>query len=148
MNITKAMKKISRLKGEIAETKDLIKSNISVMEPNEFAFNFGELYKKLTEQTHALIELKVKIMEANIKNGVFEKILNLGELKAMKAFVGELPIQEGFQDRSFFGRSDETPKKYKTQLTNVERKAIVDALKATIETTLDELDEFNATTII
>jgi len=99
----------------------------------------------LTEKVTKLIELKVGVMKANIDNGMFTTILNLGELKSRLNFLNSLNPTVG-SVRASYGESEKA--KYKSQLLPAERMKMVEACQTAINEMTDTLDDFNAITAI
>jgi len=145
MKIARAMKKISLLKGDIGELEARISSNISTIDGNEFEENFEELFGKLKEKIDKLVEMKMKIMKANVENGVYEKILRIGESKGLIDFLKNLEIKRG---RKTVGYSEKDIVNFISQISVSERNKMVDAIKEQIIQATDELDEFNSSTNI
>lgn len=144
MKIVRAMKKVSRLQGEIKEIKKRMSATLNTLDENDFTESFIELRSMLYEKVNELMLLKAKIMDANIKGGKFHVILALGELKSMIAFLKELDPKEGVQESRFSMSANNT--KYKTQLTLLEKNELISDCQQRINDYTDELDEFNATT--
>ena len=147
MKIFKAMKKIKKIKGEIQNIQNRIHSNISTVEENEFEEQYADLEKQLIEKTDELINTKNAIMEANIDNKMYKKILEIGELKSRINFLNSLEIKKGVV-RDSYALREVTPSKFKTQLTNKDRGTKVKDLEERVHSLIDELDDFNATTPI
>lgn len=146
MKIVRAMKKVSRLQGEIKEIKKRMSAVLNTLEENEFSESFQELKDSLYVKINELMVLKTKIMNANIKGGKFNVILALGELKSFISFYKELDPKEGVQESRFSMSANNT--KYKTQLTLQSRNETVSKCQQLINDYTDELDEFNAVTDI
>ena len=143
MKIVKAQKHIKRLKGEIAELQQRISSCFSTLEENEYEADYNTLMKTLGEKVRKLITLKVGVMKANVENGKFTAILNLGELKSRLNFLSGLnPIVGSV--RGSYGEGEKS--KYKSQLLPAEKMAMIEACKAAINEVTDQLDDFNAVT--
>ena len=145
MKIVKAQKLIKRLKGEIAELQQRISGTLSTLEENEYEADFKALMVTLSEKVKKLIELKVKVMKANIDNDVFKTILSLGELKSRLVFINGLNPVTG-SVRAHYGEVERA--KYKTQLLPTEKTKMVEECQKAINEMTDELDDFNATTSI
>jgi len=144
MKIAKAMKIISRLKGEIKLIDDRIQKCVSAPETNEFTENLAFLTNVRVLKVEELIKLKVKVMEKNIQHGKFEIITTLSELKNTIVLYKDLEIKSGIVQV----RYETTNLTYKTQLTIAEREAHITQLQHQINDMTDELDIFNASTDI
>ena len=145
MKIVRAMKEVSRLKGEIKEIKKRIESSLNAIEDNEFEEYYDDLQKVLSSKVKKVIQLKSKIMHANVKNGMFSVILNLGELKSYIEYLKELSPKSGLMEMRY--RLDESVK-YKTQMKISDRNKLIEETQGKINTLTDELDDFNAKTDI
>lgn len=138
MRIAKAMKLVSRVKGEIQDLKGRITGCISELEENEFDEKYTDLSKKLSEKTKQLITLKSRIMSTNIKHGMFTVILNLGELKSRLEHLKSLNPREGVE----YGY-DDRKMVYKSQINGAEKRKLMEECQEAINKLTDELDEFN-----
>jgi|GEM_PF-2761009 len=144
MKIVRAMKKVTRLQGEIKVLKKRVASSLNTVAENE---TFNESYIELTllnEKIKKLVELKTRIMHTNVQHNMFHVILNLGELKSYIDYARELEpkhrmIKEGYG-------YDKEMTKFKSQLTVAERNKTVDECQELINKLTDELDDFNAKT--
>lgn len=145
MKIAKAQKHIKRLKGEIAELQQRISSTLSTLEENEYEADYPALMATLKEKVSRLINLKVGVMKANIDNGMFTTILNLGELKSRLNFLGSLnPIVGAV--RASYGEGEKA--KYKSQLSPAEKMKMVEDCQKAINDMTDRLDDFNLDTSV
>lgn len=143
MKIVRAMKQVSRLQGEIKELKKRISSCMSTMEENSFEEDYKELSETLSAKTKKLIELKARIMQTNVKHGMFSVILNLGELKSRMDFIRELNPKTGTESDRWSG---EGKVKYKAQMSISERNKLIEGCQTAINALTDQLDDFNAKT--
>ena len=145
MKIAKAMKIISRLKGEINLLEDRIGKCVSTIAGNDFTEDMDTLVKTRLNKVEELVTLKVKVMEQNIKHGTFRTITTLSELKNEIVLYKDLEIKVGItKDR--YGEAAGTT--YKTQLDIATKEAHITKLQERINSLTDELDVFNATTEI
>lgn len=142
MKIVKAMKKVSRLQGEIKTLQSRFKEGITVLEGNEFGENISSLHEELDKKTKELIRLKNDIMKTNIKHDMFPTILILGELKKHIEFLKDLEVGSGFR-KTFEGKDE-----YKSQMSLKEKNYTVQKCQEKINELTDKLDDFNASTDI
>jgi len=142
MKISKAMKKISRLKGKISVLSTRIEISVSIISTNAFKENFSDLLVSRATAINDLNNLKALVMKTNIKHDKFITVLQLGETKTLLELYKRLTIEDGFIKNGFA----ETQTEYKSQLSDKERNNIVDELQQRINDITDELDEFNAST--
>jgi len=140
MKIVKAQKKIARLKGEIKTLKIRIQSCVSTIKGNSFDENYDELMKKLYLKTEEMIEFKVKVMKVNVENGMFEKIVRLGEAKSMIEFTKSLDVRTGIIPKEY----GEGFTEYLSQLSLDHKNQRIEELQTEIESMTEELDDFNA----
>ena len=146
MKIVRAMKETSRLKGEIKEIKKRLSSCLNTAEENEFDEDFESLNEILSTKIKKLINLKTRIIAANVKHGMFQIILNLGELKSYIEFLKELEPKKGIQESSFSLREENI--KFKSQMDISDKNKKIESYQATINGLTDRLDDFNAKTDI
>lgn len=144
MKISRAMKHIKRLQGEIKELQKRSAQCLNTMEGNEFPEKFEDVLKELDEKRAKLRAIKNATMKANIQGGMFEKILELGELKSHIDFLRELEPRYGMVE-SHFGSDAQ---KYVSQWTSAAKNTAVQKTQQEINNLTDELDDFNAKTDI
>jgi len=133
-----------RLQGEIKELQKRAASCLSTLEGNEFPEKFEDVLKELDEKRTKLRDLKNAIMKANIQGGMFEKVLEMGELKSHIDFLRELEPKYGLEEGGF--GSD--PKRYISQWTAAAKNTAVQKTQQRINDLTDELDDFNGKTDI
>ena len=144
MKIVRAMKQVKRLQGEIKELQKRVSSCMNTIEGNEFTEKFDDLLSELSEKKLKLRTLKNGIMCANIQGSMFNKILELGELKSHIDFLRELKPQAGITESSY----GETAQKKISQWTVASKNKAVQETQSKINSLTDELDDFNAKTDI
>lgn len=146
MRLTKVAKRINRLKGEIADLSSRATNCVSCLCENEFDENLQEVLDFREKKVERLVALKAARMKANVDNGMYEKILLMGELKAEIETYASIHIKTGKREGRGFGESD--LRDWKAQLTKSQKRAKVVELQAQIDDISDELDEFNASTSV
>jgi len=146
MKLSRALKKVSRLQGEINELKGRLASCVSALEENEFESDFKLLSKQISDKQKGLIDLRAQIMATNVKHNMFRHILQLSQLKQDIDLLRKLNIKTGIELSMGYGES--TKNKYKSQVQPSQRTEMVAKLQEEIETLTDALDDFNATTDI
>ena len=145
IKIAKAMKWISRLKGEIKILDDRIRKCISCPESNGFIEDFEKLKHVRDTKVIELIDLKNKVMTANINNNKFYLIAALSELKNEIVLYKDLEIKQGlYKERYDVGGGV----MFKTQITVEEKENHIEEVQNRIIELTDELDIFNASTDI
>lgn len=143
MNMSKALKKISKLKGDMVDLSKRLDESNTALEDNDFEEDSKYLLEKYRHTQKELVDLKKRVMETNILNGMYEKILMMAEKKAEVQMLKEMDIKEGKCESMGYG--DSNTHTYRSQIGKRERNKIVDKLEEEIEVLRDELDEFNAT---
>ena len=144
MKISRAIKRRKRLEGQIAKLRNRISNNISELEENMYEENYGDLTNQLDEKIKELLDLKEGIMEKNVYGKKYRVILEIAELKGSIEHLKGLPIRSGMVVAGRY--SDDADRKWKTQLTNLNRNKAIDDLEDIIVTLTEELDDFNGTT--
>lgn len=148
MKIFKAQKKVKRLKGEIADLQNRIQASMSTIKENEYVEILVDLESELDRKVDELIKFKVRIMQVNIANGMFQIILELGEAKSKLGMVKNLSTQTGLMDSGYRMSRDDVPTEYKSQLTVKGKLEKTKSLEEKIVSLTDQLDDFNAITNI
>jgi len=146
MRIVRAMKKVKRLQGEIRELKHRIQRGLYALEENEFSANYEELNTLLHTRREELMRLKIGVMHANVKHGMFKVVLELGELKAHMVYLREFSIKDGIVLNDGYGNSEKI--KYKSQVSEKVKNNAIQECQQRINDLTDTLDEFNAKTDI
>lgn len=144
MKIVRAMKKQSRLVGEIKDLQERIQGCISVMEENDYPEDYPTLLHALNEKVHDLIVLKTRIMHTNVKHGMFGVIVNLGELKNRLEQIKRFNPEAGVRLSGYSLNAEKT--KYKSQISLQDKQTMIDSYQQKINDMTDKLDDFNAVT--
>jgi len=142
MKVSKAMKQIARIKGQLSIIDNRMHDCISTISPNDFKEDFNNLQSIRTKLINDLNNLKVLVMQTNIKHDMFKTILELGELKSQLELYKSFTIKSGI----FTSGYSETQTEYKSQISEADRNKIIDELQNKINDLTDKLDEFNAST--
>jgi len=146
MKIIRAQKLIARLKGEVKILKHRIEKSLNTIAANEdFDEDYFTLQRQLDEKIKKIVSLKTKVMHANVKHDMFQKIVNVGELKSYIDYLRELEPKTGVIS-SEYNPSEKT--EYKSQMTIAQRNESVEITQRGINKLTDELDDFNAKTDI
>jgi len=143
MRIYKALKRITKIKGELSDLNKRIQSANVALEDNQFCEDIYELTNKYHFKRDALIDIKARIMKSNVEGNMYEKILKMSELKSEAAMIRELSTREGKHTANGYG--DSTVLTYRCQINLAERNRLVEDIELKIESIRDELDDFNAT---
>ena len=144
MKIVRAMKEISRIKGEIKDLKNRMERCLNALDGNDYTEDFQELWDKYNERTTKLIQLKNAVMESNVKTGTFNLVLKLGELKSYMDFLKELKVKDGLN----IERYGDTVNKFHSQISEKSKRKTIEFVQKEINALTDKLDDINATTDI
>ena len=101
----------------------------------------SEIYKKVDE----LNFIKTKIHRANVP--IYDKIFLLAELKSLVSKLKMLDCTNGVSD-DYYSRRSEVQIIKNSEISVVERDNEIKFLENRIEEIQEELDHFNATTVI
>jgi len=146
MKLSKVSKKINILKGDIRGLQERIENSMRKIDGNEFPESVPVLHESLRKKIESLITLKNARMKANVDHDIYEVILRLGETKSYLHWLEQLDVSSGKSRGRLY--DDEKTIAYQSQMTVVERQALIDTQKEMIEGMVDRLDEFNAETKI
>ena len=145
MNIKQALKKKNQLIKELTTLMNRIHQYNSVEVDSNRPYSTHELLGEYNELMGELIELKTKIHLAN--SSVYDKIFRLSELKNMVNKFKTLDCTDGVAD-DYYGRRSETLIYKSSEISIINRDAIVKELEKEIQDLQDELDEHNYKTNI
>jgi hypothetical protein len=142
MTVRQALKQKNKLVQELKELNGRLQNNNSIIEGNTRDYSAKEtlsaIYKKVTV-------LKTKIHRANAP--VYDKIFLLSELKSIAQTLRGLDCTNGIAV-DYYARRSESQIIKNAEITATERDAEVKFLENRIEQIQDELDQFNAATLI
>lgn len=146
MKLAKVSKKINVLKGDIGDLQNRIDRAMRTLEGNAYPEDLTPLASRLDEKVKRLVALKTARMKANVDNGMYEVILQLGEAKSQLRWLDQLDVSSGITPASRYDDTKTTL--YISQMTVAEKQAKMDYLREKIEDMVDKLDDFNAGTTI
>lgn len=142
--LRQALRLKNNLVSEIGELNGLIKSNNQIITGNNRTYFTTELIEDLEKKINELVVLKAKIQVANIP--VLNKIYYLSELKAMVSTLKDTPTEEGVIVNCY--RADSGQFSHSVEIGTKEMRSRIKELESKILTIQDELEEFNAKTLI
>lgn len=145
MNIKQALKKKNQLIKELTTLMNRIQQYNSVEVDSNRPYSTHDLLDEYYGLMDELIELKTKIHLAN--SSVYDKIFRLSELKNMVNKFKTLDCTDGVAD-DYYGRRSETLIYKSSEISIINRDAIVKELEKEIQDLQDELDEHNYKTKI
>jgi hypothetical protein len=148
MKISKAMKRLKKLKNKASSLADKIQKNNRTLEGNDFQYAMEPLISEYRLIIGEIVNIKVSIMKANIESGNYEKVLLVGELKGLNKVLANVDTDEGLDEDSMRYNSSSTVLSYKVQIDAKELEDLTDSIEEEIEGHIEVLDEFNAKTDI
>lgn len=142
ITLSQALKLKSRLTKEIRELTSAIERWNSVVIGAERALDIETAYNDLKKKTEKLARLKAQIQRAN--SPIQEKVFQLSELKGLNAFLARLNTAQGPAPVGYSGEMAE----YKAALNGAYVRQEQQRITALVDQTQDEIDAFNATTLL
>ena len=139
--MTKALKHKKKLVKQIDEMFIRF-SKFNSVEKGNVGYDPEQAYDQWVELTNKLIDLKTKIHIANA--GIANKIFTLGELKNMAAKLRNVSTQEGVVKDRYSDNTNE----YIVHMNLFAKDAKVKELEEQIETLQEEIEAYNALTMI
>lgn len=147
VTITKALKVKNRLSGELNRIRDSISQGNSREESrHETEYIKGRIDKEQSVYND-LIEIKAGIQVATAP--IAHKLVQLSEEKAKLAWLGKISTKEGtFDVGSRYDVAIQKTETYKVVWNTDNIRQKIEDTRNTIERLQDEIDEYNATTVV
>lgn len=145
MTVKQALKLKNKLVQELNELQARLQANNTVIEGNQRSYSAKETLSEIYKKVDELNFIKTKIHRANVP--VYDKIFLLAELKSLVSKLKMLDCTNGVSD-DYFSRRSETQIIKNSEISVVERDNETKFLENRIEELQEELDHFNATTVI
>ena len=145
MTVRQALKQKNKLVQELKELNGRLQNNNSIIEGNSRDYSSKETLTAIYSKVNELTVLKTKIHRANAP--VYDKIFLLSELKSIAQTLRGLDCTSGIAV-DYYARRSESQIIKNAEITATERDAEVKFLESRIEQIQDELDQFNAATLI
>ena len=143
ITLIRAFKERSRIIRQIDLISRRIREENSIIEGGQRSIDVRQSYAEYTRLCSKLITLKKAISRAN--SGVIEKLVELAEIKSFCRQLKLIRVQDGKQEPV----CDESETKVmNAELKKAEIAAEAEALQARMDALQDEIDEFNARTLI
>lgn len=143
ITLIRAFKERSRIIRQIDLISRRIREENSIIEGGRRSIDVRQSYAEYTRLHTKLITLKKAISCAN--SGVIGKLVELAEIKSFCRQLKLIRVQDGKQEP----RYDESEiKVMNAELKKAEIAAEAEALQARMDALQDEIDEFNARTLI
>lgn len=136
VSIARALKEKSRVAGRIHTLTDVINHENSLAEGSTRSVDLRETLAQVKDLTERIIRIKAAIAKGN--QDAIDKIVELGEIKAMIGFLNRLDTSEIRKDE--YSRSV----KWEAAIRKADVLIEVDAYQRRANAIQDELDDFNA----
>jgi hypothetical protein len=144
MTIKQALKQKNKLIKQIAENTKLMQQYNSVEVGNQRPYSTITLLGQIMEDTMELSSLKARIHTANAP--VLGKIFWMAEMKSIIAALKKMDCTEGKSNKDRYRMESELV--LTSEISLVERNERIKSLESKIEEIQDELDHYNAITVI
>ena len=146
MNLSQALKMKNRLAGELVRQQEILQRENARRSDNVSKIDRQKTWESILSLSLQLGELKGKITRANVN--IYPVLERMAELKSRISFLNGLPYKEG-EEMSFVGRDQEKVVYQWNSFINQQKSdELVAELQETINQCQDEVDQFNATTLI
>ena len=146
MNLSQALKMKNRLAGELVRQQEILQRENARRSDNVSKIDRQKIWESILSLSLQLGELKGKITRANFN--IYPVLERMAELKSRISFLNGLPYKEG-EEMSFVGRDQEKVVYQWNSFINQQKSdELVAELQETINQCQDEVDQFNATTLI
>ena len=146
MNLSQALKMKNRLAGELVRQQEILQRENARRSDNVSKIDRQKTWESILSLSLQLGELKGKITRANVD--IYPVLERMAELKSRISFLNGLPYKEG-EEMSFVGRDQEKVVYQWNSFINQQKSdELVAELQETINQCQDEVDQFNATTLI
>jgi hypothetical protein len=138
MKLIKALSEKNKLARNIKDLQHKITKHNSYIAGNSAIYDTKMLYNELNKNIDAIVDVKTKIAQANLKK--IESVYRLSELKSLTAFLKKLTINEG---KVIADGYNSDVNEWESVLSNIERDKLVDELETKIEDLQMEMDRYN-----
>lgn len=144
IKISKAMKKLKKLKNEASKLGSKIQKYNRNRSDNEVEYSLADLMVERQKVVDEIVDLKVRIMKANIESGNYERILRIGESRGYKSLLESVDTSKGFD----FDYGSDQKVEYVVQIGTKAMETLINEVESSIESDIEALDDFNAKTSI
>jgi hypothetical protein len=165
MNISEALRKIKKIKGDLAKHQPRLSTSISYIETEPPAFRYAETFSQVKELSKELVELESKIAEKNAttKVNLNDKEVSLSFIiRSLQEIKSRITLVESFiirtdtitiKDRFYSDEEDKyvtekVTKKYVSDITEMEKDKMISDLKEEFEKLNSLLENANHVTSI
>ena len=146
MNIAKALKIKNRLVGELNNLQQIFNRENSRRSDNASTVNASEVYQKIDNTRSRLIAIRGAINKASAPISI--KLVALAENKQYINFIKSIPCREGEEITLVGGNREKLSYEWKALFNRQKLDEIEESLQLQINNLQDEIDQFNASTII
>ncbi|MBQ9337965.1 MAG: hypothetical protein IJS14_11790 [Lentisphaeria bacterium] len=143
ITLVRAFKERTRIVRQMQKAIQLLKEENSVIEGGVRSIEIRQTYAEYTRLCAKLIELKKAISRANA--GIVDRLVELAEIKGICQQINYIPVKEGKQEARY---EESESQVFVADLKKAEIAAEREALHARMDALQDEIDEFNARTLI
>jgi len=144
ISLIRAFKERSRIIRQIDLISRQIREENSIIEGGLRSIDVRQSYAEYTRLYCKLITLKKAISGAN--NGIIEKLVELAEIKSFCRQLKLISAQDGKQETRGYDESE--VRVMTAEIKKAEIAAEMEALQTRMDVLQDEIDEFNARTLI
>ena len=141
MKLAKALKEKNRLVGEVNRLKTLFARENSRNVKASSKIDAEKVWNEMVEASHKLIVIKAAIFKAN--TGIYEKIVRMGELKALAVWLPTVDTNNEKVENSYGTIATVTEHKAWMTQEGVDNQIV--AFQKEIAELQDAVDEYNAT---
>lgn len=142
MNIKQALKRKNKLASKLKQALAIMSTSNSIVVGANTAYSSQAKLKEATDTAMELVALKTKIHAANVP--VAGLIFETSELKGMIQALRNMSCNSG----AVISYRSETPIQYEAEISELRRDELVADLENRLDEINDQLDQFNATTLI
>lgn len=143
MKLIKALSEKNKFARNIKDLQSKITKHNSYIAGNSAIYNTKLLLNELDKNIDAIVNIKAKIAQANLKK--IESVYRLSELKSLTSFLKKLTINEGkVMAEGYNAEVNE----WESELSTIERDKLVVELETKIEELQMEMDRYNFETEI
>ena len=142
MNIKQALKRKNKLASKLKQALATMATSNSIVVGADTAYSSQSKLKEATDTAMELVTLKTKIHAANVP--VAGLIFEASELKGMIQALRNMSCNSG----AVYGYRSDSPIQYQAEISELKRDELVTDLENRLDEINDQLDQFNATTLI
>ena len=142
MNINQALKQKNLLAGRLVVLKERMFKNSRWLKGNKPNYVLSEVRREYILVSEELIKLKTKLSFAS--QPILPKILKMGELKSYIVIMKNLDVSSGIETERYATAAHE----YESAISVKARDEMIEETERQVSELQDEIDKFNATTVV